>query len=351
MSIRVDLQDNPYEVHVGRGVRSSLAERVSSLVPRAKLAVIITTPMLRAQPWFDFALALPTHVIEAPEGESGKNLATVERLCDELTALGVSRHDVIVGVGGGATTDLAGFVAAVYLRGIAVVHVATSVAGQVDAAIGGKTAVDLVGGKNLVGAFHQPRGVWCDLDTLDTLSTRERIAGMGEVAKCWLLEGRSVSDLATTTLEEFVTMAVALKARVVAEDEFETSGRRALLNYGHTFAHAVELLTLSRDPDALRHGEAVALGLRFEARLAHRLGRIDATEVAATDEVVAFFGLPSRLPWAFEIADVLAVMARDKKAHHNLTFVLPGVQGFSTVADVSADEVVATYAEFIGGLE
>ena len=349
MKIRVELEQNPYDVFVGYGVRATLAGEVATLAPRARVVVVITTPSLRHQPWFDFSFDLPTHVLEAPDGESGKNLATVERLCTELAELGVSRHDLIVSVGGGATTDLAGFVAAVYLRGVAVCHVATSIAGQVDAAIGGKTAVDLTLGKNLVGAFHQPRAVWCDLDTLETLSTRERIGGMGEVAKCWLLEGRTVAALATTSLESFVAMAVALKADVVARDERETTGERALLNYGHTFAHAVELLALARDPDALRHGEAVALGLGFEARLAHRLGRVDANTVSTTDAVTHFFGLPAALPFVIEIDDVLAAMARDKKAHHNLTFVLPGSGGFDTVANVSADDVRATYAEFIGG--
>jgi 5-deoxy-5-amino-3-dehydroquinate synthase len=346
MNITVPLQ-HPYEVVVGPGARHGLAEDVTSLVPRAQTAVILTTPVLRAQPWFDFALPLTTHVIEVPEGESAKNLTTVADVCEQLAMLGLSRHDVIIGVGGGATTDLAGFVAAIYLRGIAVVHVATSVAAQVDAAIGGKTGVDLTAGKNLVGAFHHPRAVYCDSETLATLSDRERVAGLGEVAKCCLLEGCSLEAVRAMSFDELVTLSIALKARIVGEDEFERTGQRALLNYGHTLGHAVETLTLARDTDALRHGEAVAIGLRFAARLAVALGLEDDSLVAATDAMVANFGLTGRLPVPLDVDDVLDVMARDKKAHHDLTFVLDTREGFQTVSGVSPTVVAATYASFI----
>jgi 3-dehydroquinate synthetase len=170
------------------------------------------------------------------------------------------------------------------------------------------------------------------------------------VAKCWLLERRRVADIATASLEEFVAMAVGLKARIVAEDEFETSGRRALLNYGHTLGHAVEIVALEREPDALRHGEAVAIGLRFAARLALHLGLTDASEVLYTDDVVRAFGLSGKIPLALSIDELLAIMARDKKAHHNLTFVLPTPQGITVVADVTPEAVRATYVACKGVL-
>ena len=350
MRIPVALADAPYDVHVGYGVRSTIGALIADVAPKAQVAVIITSPSLRHQPWFDFDLGIETHVLEVPEGESAKSLATVASLCESMATLGLSRHDLVVGVGGGATTDLAGFAAAVYLRGIAVVHVATSIAGQVDAAIGGKTGANLAAGKNLVGAFHQPRAVICDLDTVVTLSDRERRGGLGEVAKCWLLDRRPVETIAVTSLEEQVAMAVQLKATIVAEDEFETTGRRALLNYGHTLGHAVELLALERDRDLLRHGEAVAIGLRFAARLALTLGLCGEEEVAYTDEVVDAFGLSGTLPYVMNIDDLLAIMARDKKAHHNLTFVLATTEGIRVVPDVPADAVRSTYASCEGVL-
>jgi 5-deoxy-5-amino-3-dehydroquinate synthase len=298
------------------------------------VVVVVTSPEIRRQPWFDLTFDIQTYVIEVADGEAAKTLDTLERVCETLAQLRVSRHDVIVGFGGGAITDVAGFVAAVYLRGVAVVQVPTSVVGQVDAAIGGKTAVNIAAGKNLVGAFHQPVGVWCDIEVLATLSARERIAGLGEVAKCWLVEGRSRAALNEATMQDFIEVSVALKARVVAADEFEQSGERAVLNYGHTLGHAIELLALARDADELRHGEAVAIGLAFAARLARALGRVGDEVVDETDDVLHFFGLPSRLTGSFDVEELLAAMSRDKKAHHNLTFVLAGDRGYDVVSDI-----------------
>ena len=334
MKIPVNLRDASYEVTIGPGVRHEVSSFLSERMARARTAVIITSPEIRRQPWFDFSFVLETRILEVPDGEAAKNFSTLAQACEQLALWGVSRRDVIVGVGGGAITDLAGFVAAVYLRGVTVLHVPTSVVGQVDAAIGGKTAVDLAAGKNLVGAFHQPAGVWCDSQTLATLSDRERVAGMGEVAKCWLLEGRTAQDLSSTSLGDFIAMSVALKSRLVAADEFELTGQRALLNYGHTLAHAIELIALERDADELRHGEAVAIGLAFAARLARRLGRVDDGFVVRTDDILTFFGLPSRVGTRFNVGELLQIMSRDKKAHHDLTFVLAGGDGFEVVTAI-----------------
>ncbi len=336
MNIPVSLRDAPYEVILGPGVRHEVSSFVNRRFARARMVVIITSPTIRRQPWFDLTFERETHVIEVCDGEAAKTLTSFAEVCDGLARLGVSRHDVIVGVGGGAITDLAGFAAAVYLRGVTVMHVPTSVVGQVDAAIGGKTAIDIAAGKNLVGAFHQPAGVWCDIETLTTLSDRERIAGMGEVAKCWLLEGRSSSLLAQTTTSEFIEFSVALKARIVVADEFERTGQRALLNYGHTLGHAVELVALARDADELRHGEAVAIGLAFAARLARRLGRVGADVVAEPDAGGGYVARPARLAGDFDATQLLEIMARDKKAHHDLTFVLAGKDGYEVVEDIDS---------------
>jgi len=346
--VRIDvaLRDSPYEVVVGEGVRHEVASFIATHLPRARVAVVITSPEVRRQPWFDLDFALTTLVIDVADGEAAKTLSQVDSVCEKLARHHVSRHDVIVGVGGGAITDVAGFVAAVYLRGLAVVHVPTTVVGQVDAAIGGKTAVNISAGKNLVGAFHQPAGVWCDSQTLLTLSERETTAGMGEVAKCWLIEGRSRDELEGATIEEFIEVSVGLKARIVAADEFELTGQRALLNYGHTLGHAIELVALSRDVDELRHGEAVAIGLAFAARLARALGRVGDDVVDETDAVLRFFGLPTRLRGDFDVDELVAAMSRDKKAHHDLTFVLDGENGCEVVGGIDPRIVRETLVNF-----
>jgi 5-deoxy-5-amino-3-dehydroquinate synthase len=347
MVITVPLAAHPYEVVLDAGARHQVAPFLAASCPRAKVGVIVTSPSLRTMPWFDFELGIATHVIEVPDGESAKDFSTLARLCEQLANLQISRGDVIVGVGGGAITDLAGFAAAVYLRGIAVVQMPTSLVGQVDAAIGGKTAINLSAGKNLVGAFHQPRAVFCDFEMLATLAERERLSGLGEIAKCWLLEGRNAQELEATSLDDLIMLAVQLKADIVAEDEFE-SGRRALLNYGHTLGHAVEVLALARDANELRHGEAVALGLAYAARLAHRLGRVDGSAIANHDQVLASFGLGQLVPDGLSTDDIVNAMGHDKKAHHDFTFVLAGADGFDVVRGVDRSIVVEVLESFRG---
>jgi 5-deoxy-5-amino-3-dehydroquinate synthase len=276
------------------------------------------------------------------EGEKAKSMSTVEELCSGFAQFGLTRADVVVGVGGGVVTDVAGFAAAVYHRGVAVAHVATTLLGQVDAAIGGKTGVNLPEGKNLVGAFWQPVAVICDTEVLSTLPPREYRSGLGEMAKYAFL---GVPGLAEMGLEEAVAACVDCKARTVAGDETETetaAGGRALLNYGHTLAHALET-TGNYD---LRHGEAVAVGLVFAARLARQLGRIGDERVAEHYRVVGGYDLPSALPPGADFATLLAVMGRDKKVTGGgLTFVLDGPVGLEVVQGVPTETVLATLAE------
>ncbi len=257
--LTVELGDRSYPVLVGAGAR----HRLGQLLPLgATRAAVVTQPDI---PWaVDCGIEQRTFLIG--DGEDEKNMETVEELCRGFARWGLHRRDVVVAVGGGVVTDVAGFAAAVYHRGVAVIHVPTSLLGQVDAAIGGKTGVNLAEGKNLVGSFWQPAAVLCDTETLTTLPPREYRSGLGEMAKYRFL---GVSGLRDMPLDDAVAACVACKAAVVADDERE-SGRRALLNYGHTLAHALE----TAGHYDLRHGEAVAIGLVFAARLAERLGRI-----------------------------------------------------------------------------
>lgn len=347
MNVPVELGVRSYDVVLGEGVRHQLAGLIAARAPQAQSVAIITSASLVVQPWFDFHGGLDTHVIEVPDGESAKSLEVLGRVVEQLADLELSRLDVVVGVGGGAITDLAGFAAAVYLRGVALVQIPTTLVGQVDAAVGGKTAVNLDAGKNLMGAFHQPIGVLCDYETLATLPERERLGGLGEVAKCWLLEGGHAAELATVSLFDLIAMSVRLKAAIVSADEHE-SGRRALLNYGHTLAHALEKVSLARDVDELRHGEAVAIGLAFAVRLAFALDRVGESEVQRHDDVLSALGLSRSIPAHFPTSTLIEAMAHDKKAHHDLTFVLPGAEGFDVVRGVSSEIVVQTLENFRG---
>ena len=236
---------------------------------------------------------IPHVVFHVGHGEQHKSLATIGDLCRGFAQMGLTRSDVVIGVGGGMVTDVAGFAAASYHRGVPVVHVATSLLGMIDAAIGGKTGVNLPEGKNLVGAFWQPSGVVCELDALDTLPEREVRCGYGEMAKYHFLTG---DDLLAMSLTDRIARCVEIKAEVVAADERE-DGRRALLNYGHTLAHALEIATEHR----LAHGEAVAIGLVFAAHLARVLDRIGDERVDEHYAVVGEeYGLDTDLPAGVE---------------------------------------------------
>jgi 5-deoxy-5-amino-3-dehydroquinate synthase len=347
MIVGVDLGDRSYDVVLSEGARHQLGDLIARRAPSARAAVIVTSSSLAVQPWFNVTTGIDQHVLIVPDGEAAKALGAFEVLLEEVAQLELSRSDVMVGVGGGAVTDLVGFAAATYLRGVALVQIPTTLVGQVDAAIGGKTGVNLRSGKNLVGAFYQPIGVLCDFETIATLPQRERLSGLGEVAKCWILEGGFAAELTDVSLHDLIVMSVKLKAAIVSADERE-GGRRALLNYGHTLAHALEKVALERDRDELRHGEAVAIGLAFAVRLAAALGRVDESEVERHDEVLEFFGLQRRIPEHFPTSSLLGAMAHDKKAHHDLTFVLAGAEGFETVRDVDPQLVSDVLERFRG---
>ena len=317
--VPVQLADRSYEVLVGDGVRSEL----SRVIPdRAKRVAIVTQEGLG----IEVDPGREHKVFTMGDGEQSKSMATVESLCRQFAQWGLTRADCVVAVGGGIVTDTAGYAAASFHRGVPVVHVSTTLVGQVDAAIGGKTGVNIPEGKNLIGAYWQPSGVVCDTGLLSTLPPREYRCGLGEIAKYHFIGGEGIDAL---PIDEQVAACVAIKAAVVASDERE-GGARATLNYGHTLAHAIEI---AGDHD-LRHGEAVAIGLIFAAELALRLGRIDADRVAEHRRVVGAYDLPLTLPTGLENSELIALMGRDKKALDGITFVLDGPNGVESVTGV-----------------
>lgn len=327
-TITVGLGDRSYPVVVGDGAAAQLPMLAQG--GRSKAAVVT-----QAAVGVEVESGLDQHVFVIGDGEEAKSLSTVEELCRGFARWGLTRTDVVVGVGGGVVTDVAGFAAAVYHRGVPVIHVATTLLGQVDAAIGGKTGVNLPEGKNLVGAFWQPIGVLCDTEHLTTLPEREWACGRGEMAKYAFL---GLPNLAELPLEEQVARSVACKAAYVGADEREAE-RRTLLNYGHTLAHALEAEAGLTGRD-VRHGEAVAVGLVYAALIARRLGRVDEDRVARHRQVVERFGLSPALPGApgdWDHEELLTFMARDKKAAHDLTFVLDGPDGLGLVRGVDRD--------------
>ena len=317
--IAVPLDSRSYPVVVGKSILSEF----HSLVPPDVSRIAFVT-----QEGIDVSISteLPSSIHHLPDGEQAKRLSVIEDLCGEFAREGLTRRDLVVGIGGGVVTDVAGFAASVYHRGIQVMHVPTTLLGQIDAAIGGKTGVNLPEGKNLVGAFWQPSAVLCDTDVLASLPEREFRSGMGELAKYHFLGGEGLDALA---LDQRVAACIQIKADIVAADEREGAGR-ALLNYGHTLAHALEI----EGRFDLRHGEAVAVGIQYAALVAHAMGRIDEVKLAEHGRVLDVYDLPRTLPGGCDVDQVMALFARDKKAIKGLTFVLDGPNGLEVVPGV-----------------
>jgi len=327
--VRVELGDRSYDVVVGRGAIRELAGMIPPSVHRVAIVTQAGIPI-------DIAAYLPSHVVVSRHiignGEGYKTMATVERVSEEFAVAGLTRNDLVIGLGGGMVTDVAGFAAASWHRGVRIIHVSTTLVGIIDAAIGGKTGVNIAAGKNLVGAFWQPSGVICDTSHLDSLSEREQRCGRGEMAKYHFLTG---DDLLALELDARVARCVQIKAEIVGRDERE-AGQRAVLNYGHTFGHALEIAT----DFVIAHGESVAVGLMFDAHLARILGRIDDARVAQHHEViVGHYGLSVEVPRGVKRERLIELMKHDKKAVDGLTFVLDGPDGIETVRGVSESAV------------
>jgi 3-dehydroquinate synthase len=344
--------DRPYDVLIGRDLVPVLPTLTDGAV---RAAILFAAPLAARAGAIATAIekagVRPT-AIEVPDAEDGKSIDVAARCWDELGAAGFTRTDVVIGVGGGAVTDLAGFVAASWLRGVRWVPVPTSLLGMVDAAVGGKTGVNIAAGKNLVGAFHPPAGVLCDLDALETLPADGLVAGLAEVVKCGFIADPAILEAIETdpaaaadprgaVLAELIERAVRVKARVVGADLRE-SGLREILNYGHTLGHAIE----KRERYAWKHGHAVAVGLVYAAELSKLSGRLDDRTAVRHRNVLELLGLPTGYdPDAWP--DLLAAMRVDKKTRADtLRFVvLDGLGEPGILAGPSEETLAKAYAE------
>ena len=350
VTVRVAV-DPPYPVVIGTGLLNELDELLSS---RHRVAILHQPVLAQTAEVIRSHLAgsgVDAHRIEIPDAEAGKDLPVVGFIWEVLGRIGIGRKDALVSLGGGAATDVAGFAAATWLRGVDIVHVPTTLLGMVDAAIGGKTGINTEAGKNLVGAFHQPLAVLVDLATLETLPRNEIVAGMAEVVKAGFIADPVILDLieadpqaaldpAAEVLPELIRRAITVKAEVVAADEKE-SELREILNYGHTLGHAIE----RRERYQWRHGAAVSVGLVFAAELARLAGRLDDATAQRHRSILTSLGLPVSYD-ADALPQLLEYMAGDKKARAGVLrfVVLDGLAKPGRLAGPDPSLLAAAYA-------
>ena len=321
---------SPYDVVIGRGLLDELVLAVAA-TGAAKVALIHPPPLAATAEVIRDALAsagLDAHLLQVPDAEEAKNLTVLGFCWNVFGQIGLDRRDVVIGLGGGSVTDVAGFAAATWMRGVKVIQVPTTLLGMVDAAVGGKTGINTDAGKNMVGAFYEPTAVIADIATLETLAPHELVAGMAEVVKCGFIadpeiltiieaDPAAAVDPSTPQLADLVRRAVTVKAGVVAADLRE-SDLREILNYGHTMAHAIE----KRERYKWRHGAAVSVGLVFAAELARAAGRLDDETADRHLTVLHTLGLPTTYdPDA--LGDLVKIMGSDKKTRSGtLRFVI-----------------------------
>jgi len=345
--------DPPYPVVIGTGLSNELEELLST---RHRVAILHQPVLAETADAIRSHLAgkgVDAHRIEIPDAEAGKELPVVGFIWEVLGRIGIGRKDALVSLGGGAATDVAGFAAATWLRGVPIVHVPTTLLGMVDAAIGGKTGINTEAGKNLVGAFHQPLAVLVDLATLETLPRNEIVAGMAEVVKAGFIADPVILDLIEAdpqaaldpkgeVLRELIRRAVVVKAEVVGADEKEAE-LREILNYGHTLGHAIE----RRERYQWRHGAAVSVGLVFAAELARLAGRLDDATADRHRTILASLGLPVSYE-ADALPQLLEYMAGDKKTRAGVLrfVVLDGLAKPGRLAGPDPSLLAAAY----GGL-
>lgn len=346
--VEVDLGDRAYNIHIGEGLLASAGARLAALGVRA--VAVVTDEVVAAlhAPALEASLAragIATTRAVVPPGEATKSFFHLEKVIDTILAARLERRDAVVALGGGVVGDLAGFAAAIVRRGMGLVQVPTTLLAQVDSSVGGKTGINTPRGKNLVGAFHQPRLVLADLDVLDTLSTRDFRAGYAEVAKYGLIDDPGFFAWLETNWRgvfqggrdraHAVAVSCRAKAAVVARDETET-GDRALLNLGHTFGHALEAVT-GYDGRRLVHGEAVAIGMAQAFRFSATKGLCAPDEAARVEAHLRTVGLPTRLAdipgGASDAQALMAAIRQDKKITRGaLTFILTEGVGRSFIA-------------------
>ncbi|CAI2719541.1 3-dehydroquinate synthase [Nitrospina watsonii] len=342
--LRIDLADRSYDILIGQNLFKALADHVPAL-SGLRRAVLVTHPSLHHL--YGGALeaglrqaGMESRTVEIPEGEAHKTLASAGLVYDHLMQHAYDRNTLMVALGGGVIGDLTGFVAATYQRGVPFLQVPTTLLSQVDSSVGGKTAVNHPLGKNMIGAFYQPRAVIIDLDTLKSLPTDEFRAGMAEIIKYGVIEDPDLfaylednvdAILAQDTdcLTHIIETSCAIKARVVERDERE-SNVRMILNYGHTVGHAIEALT---EYIQFKHGEAVAIGMVIAARLSQQMRYCDAATVERITKLIHRYGLPTQLP-DFPARDYIESMYRDKKAREKkIRFILVRALGQVEIVD------------------
>ncbi|MGV0634149.1 3-dehydroquinate synthase [Mycolicibacillus trivialis] len=344
--------DPPYPVVIGTGLLGDLAELLQG---RHRVAILYQPTLAATAEAIRAHLAdtgIDAHRVEIADAEDGKELPVLGFIWDVLGRIGLGRKDALVSLGGGAATDVAGFAAATWLRGVSIVHVPTTLLAMVDAAIGGKTGINTDAGKNLVGAFHQPDAVVVDLATLETLPPREIVTGMAEVVKAGFIADPVILDLIEAdpeaavdptkpVLGELIRRAITVKAEVVAADEKE-SELREILNYGHTLAHAIEALENYR----WRHGDAVAVGLVFAAELARLAGRLDDATADRHRRIIRAIGLPDTYH-ANALPKLMEYMAGDKKSRAGVMrfVVLDGLGKPGRLEGPDPTLLAAAYAE------
>lgn len=354
--VHVPLEDRSYQIAITSGILKDAANQIHQAIPDLSHAILIADAAVDeawANQICECLSAGPKKIRISRQtvasGEPSKSIKEFKRLLEWVSAEGGDRRSVIVAVGGGVIGDLAGYVAASFTRGIRFIQVPTTLLAMVDSSVGGKTGINLPGAKNMVGAFWQPSLVLIDTEVLSTLPKRSFLSGLAEVVKygviddadffSWLeLNAKSLVSRDDEALRHAIQVSCECKARVVGEDERETSGRRAILNYGHTFAHAIEA---TAGYGNLLHGEAVSIGMQMAAKLAINLGLTDKILLQRQTELLNACQLPTRLEEADPVA-MLPVMMRDKKvAHGKLRFILPTQLGsVELVSDVSEEAVV-----------
>jgi 3-dehydroquinate synthase len=360
--VNVALGERSYDIVIGRGQLALLGKKIVALRPGSMAAIVSDETVARHhRAATEAALAaagIGTTCVTVPAGESSKSFAMLDRVCEALISARIERADVVVALGGGVVGDLAGLAAALVRRGLDYVQVPTTLLAQVDSSVGGKTAIDSVHGKNLIGAFHQPILVVADTALLDTLPARQFRAGYAEVAKygligdagffAWLEANWRELFAGGAAREHAIAVSCRMKAAIVARDERE-SGERALLNLGHTFGHALE--AAAGFSDRLLHGEAIALGMAFAFAFSAKRGLLPRSEAERVERHLAAVGLPihlSSIPGGLPAADrLMELIAQDKKVKRGkLTFILARGIGESFIApDVDAAEVHAFLVE------
>lgn len=357
-TIRVSLAERSYSIQIGAGTLLSLGDLITQLAPCVHAMLLaderVESPHAHraAKALSDAGLTVDLVLVES--GEESKSVEMAEQLWNVMVDRGADRKSVVVALGGGVVGDLAGFVAATYARGLDFFQVPTTLLAAVDSSVGGKVGINLPTCKNMVGAFWQPRGVLIDTEMLKTLPEREYISGLAEVVKYGVILDADFFAFLETHVEailgrddaaliEVIQRSCRLKADVVEKDERETTGQRAILNYGHTFGHALETIAGYGE---LLHGEAVSIGMECAARLALGLGRIDVEFCRRQTALLDRFGLPTRLP-AVDRSAMLEAMMRDKKVEkRELRFVLPTRIGHvELVKDISLTAVEAAMIE------